>query len=342
MTVYDPGRHPAIGKDFLCLHRNENLFAERLWTEAAIRESLASVDVSTYPDPACTELRHRLADLYSTTPDRLYVGNGADGVLADLAVSQRRRFDTLGTLDVGFGVYALLARRFGYRLERFAGDTFRTGRIEARGWRGLALIDSPNSITAARTDAHQIRKLSRSPDAFVVWDNVYGEFAGDTVIDGADQSLAMVRSFSKFYALAGVRVGYCIAHEEIVRQLMELKHPFAVNVVGQRMALAALNRRSEFEEVARQILACREGLCAELDRLGFSIDHPSATHFVLVRHRSVDAATLERELRSEKILVRRFPGPPVEDYLRITVPPSTAIGRLCEALDGICSRHGGG
>lgn len=332
MSIYDPGQHPSPHTDYLCLHRNENLFAEHLWTDSAMRDAMAGVQLGTYPDPLCAALREALAEVYDVSPDHLYVSNGADGVLGDVLGLLRRRFDTLGVLDVSFAVYPLLARRFDYRLVTLPGDTFRTGRIEPANWSGLAVIDSPNAITAARIDSALIEELCGSEETFVVWDNVYGEFAGDAVTGSSRDNLVVVRSFSKFYALAGLRIGYCIASEAIVHDLMALKDPFGVNAIAQRMALAALARRSEFENLAKRILASKQELLDRLESLGFVSDHPSAANFVLVRHRDHNVMTIESELRSRGVLVRRFPGEPASRYLRITVPPPEGIERLCRAL----------
>ncbi len=333
MNGYDPGPHEA-GGDYLCLHRNENLFVPRDWTVEAARAGVAEARISSYPDGACHEIRSALAALYGVDVEQVHVSNGADGVLADLFGLLREKYDEVGLLDVGFRVYPLLARRYGYRTRTLPGETFRTGRLAATAWRGLAVVDSPNAITGARVDGKALATLAR-PGNFLIWDNVYGEFAGDEVGSEICERQAIVRSFSKFYGLAGLRIGYCLAHAELVHGLSSRRDPFAVNSLAQRMALAALERREEFARLAVESARCRERLVVALRRLGFVVDHRSSASFVLVRHDTLAAYWLQRRLRENKIVVRRFQGEPTNDYLRITVPPPAGIERLTGALQSL-------
>jgi histidinol-phosphate aminotransferase len=337
MEPYDPGPHPTSSDKYLCLHRNENLFVTTRWTVDAVREAIGTLDIRAYPDAMCLAVRRALAELYGVEPEEVYVSNGADGVLADLLGLMRERFDVLGTLDVSFRFYRDLARRHRYRLEILPGDTFRTGRVVADHWQGLAVVDSPNAITGATIEPETMAGLADSAESFLIWDNVYGELAGDDVSQIDRENLAVVRSFSKFYALAGLRIGYCLASKSVVADLLARKDPFAVNAVAQKMALVALERQEQFLAIAEEMKKCKVKMVAALGSLGFVLEQNSAAHFVLVRHQELEARTLEQGLRELGVLVRHFPGEVTGRYLRITVPPMADIERLYDCLESVCA-----
>jgi histidinol-phosphate aminotransferase len=331
-ATYDPGIQAATD-EYLCLHRNENLFASREWTVERARELVEEAHISSYPDPTASELREAIAELYHVGSENVFVGNGADEVLSDLLGLMRDRYERLNVLDVCFRIYHLLANRFKYDLSVIPGNTFETGRISARGFRGLALVDSPNAITSNRLSRESLMSLSSEDDSFLIWDNVYGEFADDQVPSRIPENVAIVRSFSKFYALAGLRIGYCLAGASIVEQLLQGKDAFNVNSFAQRMALSALRRRETFCELGKNMRSCRDVLVERLEALAFTVRRPFG-NFVLATH-PTSATYIQRELLKRGIAVRWFPGEPTSNYLRITVPPMPGVECLTDALSEV-------
>lgn len=337
-SIYDPGVH-VDNRDLLCLHRNENLFIDSQWLAALVAQSLEQAAVLRYPDAASQNLRVALARSYGVDADNVFVGNGSDEVLSDLLAFLRHQFSTMATLDVSFKVYDLLADRFGYERRTIAGDTFTSGRIEPETHLGLAVVDSPNAITGQRLDWAELRRLAEPDDSFLIWDNAYGEFAGDTMPDDLPENAVFVRSFSKFYGLAGLRVGYCIGHRRLIGELMLRKDAFNVNSVAQHAALAALAQKDRLSEAAQRMINCRSELTARLSARGFTW-HTPAGNYVLASHAVLPAAMLQDELLKRRIAVRRFAGNPTDNYIRVTVPPPDAIDQLTAALDEILEHAG--
>ncbi len=326
---YDPGVQ-VDPDEVLALHRNENLFVGREWTIDAPRQLVERAAISSYPDATSLPLRRALADVYGVGPENVFVGNGSDEVLADLLAHLRATYRAVHCLDVGFKVYPMLAERLGFSFEHLPGRTFETGRIAAAGFRGLALVDSPNGITGQSLDRDELLALADDERSFLIWDNAYGEYAFDEPPVWR-ANLAFVRSFSKFYALAGLRVGYCIADAGIVAELLEKKDAFNVNGMAQVMALEALRRHAYFAASRDELLECRDELVASLRGLGFEV-LPSRFVAVLARHPERDAELLRRELLARKIAVRRFTDPSVASFIRITVAPRPVVRRLLDAL----------
>ena len=332
-SKYDPGIEVDRDK-VLCLHRNENLFIPREWMHEFVRGVVSEVDAISYPEPNSLPLRCALAELYEVTPEQVFVGNGSDEVLSDLLGLLRGRYKILSTLDVHFKVYDMLAERFNYEHRTIPGGTFATGRIDADGWNGLAIIDSPNSITGCHFEQASLLQLTEGPESFVIWDNAYGEFAKDTLSGGLPENMIMVRSFSKYFGLAGARVGYCIGSTDIIDQLLVRKDSFNVNVFGQQLALGALSRLAEFSRFRNAALHCRELLRQRLQDRQFDV-RKSGGNYLFVSHRELSARYLEEKLLEQAVAVRRFAGGCTDNFLRLTVPPRKGIDRLMECLDRI-------
>lgn len=329
-SKYDAGAQLS-GKDWLCLHRNENLFVDPGWAMALTQDMAHRFSVTSYPDPSCGELRAAIGELYGVAAENVFVGNGSDEVLADLFALLRDSYDRVGTLDACFKVYFLLARRSGYQHETIPGDTFHTGRVAVDGWDGLAVVDSPNAITGVQLELENLLALKENDRSFLIWDNAYGEFAGDVPPAQIDRNVVFVRSFSKFYGLAGLRIGYCIADRSIIEQLLDRKDVFNVNGMAQLMALEALRKREEFLDLSCQMLECRNTLVTRLQSFGFHVHEP-AGNFVLATHPVFSGEQIENALRAHSVAVRRFQGPLTDNHVRITVPPTSGIARLTDAL----------
>ncbi len=334
-SAYDPGGH--FGDDgWLLLHRNENLFAGPEWSVETARRLVESACLTRFPDPRSEALRAALGERHGVGPERVFVGNGSDEVLSDLFMLLRRSYERVSLLDVGFRIYLLLAERFGFAVDRLPGRTFTSGRVETDGFRGLAVVDSPNSITSARLPAETLSELARDGRSFVVWDGAYGDYCGDAVPRPLPSNVVVVRTFSKFYALAGLRIGYCIGEPSLVSELLARKDTFNVNAFAQVMAKEALLRHDEFAALANEMRASRAALVDGLSTRGFRVHEPAA-NFVLATHPEIPGARLESELASRRVAVRRFPAEPTVDHVRIGVPPMAGVRRLLDTLDELRS-----
>lgn len=330
---YNPGAE-IRGDGWLHLHRNENLLIESAWTGEAAKALVEKVAIAAYPNANSDTLRAALAELYGVKPQNIFVGNGSDEVLADLFHLLRHSYARMSVLDVCFKIFLLLAERYDFQLDILPGHTFSSGQIDVDGWKGLAVIDSPNAITSAAFTFERINDLAKDENSFVIWDNAYGEFAGDMVPTAIQKNIVLVRTFSKFYGLAGLRIGYCIADEAIVAELLARKDAFNVNSMAQVMALEALRRHDEFVAIRERLVECRCELIRRLHGFGFRT-HPAAGNFVLATHPDFSAELIQNELMQRQIAVRRFEGRLTSNYVRITVPPMPDVERLAAALEQI-------
>ncbi len=213
MKKYDAGKHVCCGKEYLCLHRNENLFINETFLKKIMSSAFDKASARYYPDPNALQLREKLANKYKVKPSNIFVGNGSDDVLSNLFMYYRGLCDTLNINKIGYLIYRILGERYKYNicflneLKNIDDDT-------------LYAIDSPNSITGEVFNHPEPLEMAIKSNANIIWDNAYGEFASDRIPDNIASNLVVTRSFSKYYGLAGLRLGYCIGSENIINSML--------------------------------------------------------------------------------------------------------------------------
>ena len=313
--MYNPGLE-ASGDHWIKLHRNENLFIKKEWLQEIGIDAIRSLNLSQYPDPNCTRLRVRLGQLHNIDPECIFVGNGSDEILDILLQSLRSKFSEAVTPAVTYRIYPLLLQRYDYKHLT----------LEDASEQRLCLIDSPNSLTGERTNIFDIAS------AFLIWDNVYGEFANDELnLQQMNRSTVIIRSFSKFYGLANLRIGYCFADAEIIQNLMRRKDVYNVNGFAQEMALRVLDYKDRFDALIPKITEARDALIEGLQALGFVVSNSKANS-IWATHSVVPASSIQEHLEKSHILVRRILEPNLDNCLRITVPPLEQVHHLLEII----------
>lgn len=329
-SSYDPGVQVSAD-DTLCLHRNENLLVGADWAIDAAREAIPRAAISSYPDATSLPLREALAAHYDVQTENIFVGNGADEVLADLLAALRPQYDRFGVLDVHFKIYDLLAERMGFGVDILPGDSFASGHVTAESKPGLFLIDSPGAIAGSSVPVSEVMALARPEGSFLIWDNVYGEYAYHELPRPLPDNVVFVRSFSKFYGLAGLRVGYCIGEAGLIGRMLAQKDAFNVNSFGQVMAVAALERHDDFASLRDELVEHRTMLTTELTALGFEVKSSDSVG-VLATHPDHSAEWLQAELLKRHVAVRRFTDDVICDYIRITAAPRADMERFLDTV----------
>ncbi len=290
-------------------------------------------ELNRYPEPQPAALRARLAELYGVAADQVLAGRGSDEAI-DLVVRAfcREGRDTILVSPPTFGMYAVAARTQGAAvIEAPLGADFG---LDAEALLArvtdstkLVFVCSPNNPTGALVPAATIERLASAlhDRALVVVDEAYLEFAGAapsaTALLARHDNIAVLRTLSKAYALAGARVGTLIAHADIVALLRRIQAPYPLPAPCVAAALSALSAQGVAQ--ARERIAV---LLGERDRLARALPaaagvlavYPSAANFLCVRF--ADAQKTYRALLALGIVVRdvsRYPG--LADCLRITV-----------------------
>jgi histidinol-phosphate aminotransferase len=332
--------------DVIKLASNENPLGPSPRALAAMQKALSRVNF--YPDSESYYLRHALAEHLGPgiEPEQVTVGNGADGIIMQTCLAFLDEDSEAIVSCCSFPVYDIYVnvmraslvktplKDFGLDLNAMVGAINERTR--------LVIVCNPNNptgtiVTAAEVDGF----MKRVPDhVLVVFDEAYFELVAsdrfpDTlryVWDGRENVMVM-RSFSKAYGLAGVRLGYAIAAPEILAALHRVREPFAVNLLAQAAGIAALQDEDFLKRSVAANHAGRLFLYAEFDRLGLHYLQSHA-NFVLVEF-GPRAVAIQQRLLEKGVIVRPCLSYDLPHFLRITVGDQAQNTRLIDTLERI-------
>lgn len=336
MVPYTPGEQPKDRK-FIKLNTNENPYPPSPMALAAIREA-ASDTLRLYPDPECTSLRESLAAVYGLKPEQIFVGNGSDEVLA---ICFQAFFDPDRTIlfpDITYTFYPVYADLFGLNYREVPLDEHFGVPVEQfLGNNGGVVVANPNAPTGRELPLCAIRELLEgNPEAVVLVDEAYADFGTCSAVELIDRypNLVVVQTMSKSRSLAGLRVGYAMANENLIAALNSVKNSFN-SYTMDRLALAgaegAVRDQDYFRMTTMKIVHTRDRVAGELKGLGFEVSDSSA-NFLFITHPDVPAKTLLDGLRERGILVRWWDRPRIRNYLRVSVGTDSDMDALCRAL----------
>lgn len=321
--------------DLVKLDANENLYGPI----PEIREALARVPLHIYPDPSQTTLREAVAAYVGVEPGQVVAGAGADDLI-DI-VLRLVQPQIVAAATPTFGMYAFLAKINGAQMiDVPRGDGFALdlpGLASAvRAGAGVVFVTSPNNPTGNPLAGPEMEALAEL-DALVVIDEAYVEFGGQSAVPliANAPNVVVLRTFSKWAALAGLRVGYAIADARLARHMMAIKQPYNVNVAGDVAARTALAYRDAIFETVRCIVAERERMARLLGELGWIRPLPSAANFLLCAVEGREARTVAAALRERGVLVRHYNRPELRRYIRISAGRPHDTDRLLAALRAV-------
>ena len=338
LAAYVPGEQPR-SKNVVKLNTNENPYPP----SPKCAEVLRGFDLDRlrrYPDPSCAALKAALAALNGCRPENVFVGNGSDEVLALAARAFVEDDEAIGSLDPSYSLYKTLAairdvKWVGLPLEA-AGDAASASAL-ARRKVSLFLWTNPNAPTGTFAEPAAIAAFARRFPGVVVVDEAYADFARASAMPLAtaagNRNLLVMRTFSKSYSLAGLRVGYCVGPEDLIAAMYKVKDSYNVDAVAQAVALAAVRDQAWMRGNVAKVVKTRARFVRELEARGWDVI-PSESNFVFARPPApAKAAALFESLRARNIFVRYFPGPKTGDRLRITIGTDGQMKALLAALD---------
>jgi histidinol-phosphate aminotransferase len=336
LGTYVPGRRPAAGQDLSRLASNETPFP--LLPEVVAAVSAALADSNRYPDPGVVRLTEALAAKHGVSTDRIAVGCGSVQLVQELVeitcdagdevLFAWRSFEAYPTLATVAGAVPVTVPLREAHLDLPAMAAAVTDRTR------LVLLCSPNNPTGPALRSADVQEfLSAVPGhVLVVLDEAYAEFVDDPeAVDGttmldAFPNLLVLRTFSKAYGLAGLRVGYAIAGSpEVAGALRQVHLPFAVSVAAQAAALASLEAEGALLAQVAQVVAMREPLRQQLLEIGWDVP-PTQGNFVWLPT-GADSVRVSQVFEDHDVLVRCFAG----DGLRITVGTEVDNARVVAA-----------
>ena len=343
LAPYTPGEQPRVD-GLLKLNTNEHPYAPSPRALEAIRAA-AGDGLRLYPDYDSVALRQAVAALHGIDPAQVFPGNGSDEVLAHIFDGLFRKAGRpLLMPDISYSFYKTYCRLYRIECELIPlADDFlvRASDYASYGGQPAGIIfANPNAPTGMEMTQADIELILRAhPDVPVVVDEAYVDFGARSAVPlmARYPNLVVVHTLSKSRALAGLRVGYALGSIELVEGLRRIKDSFnsyPLDRLAQAGAVAAIEDLEHFEQGRRAVIQAREELSRSLAAMGFEV-LPSRANFVFARHPGRDAAQLAAALREQRILVRHFKTPRIEQFLRISVGTPEDCERLCSVLAGI-------
>lgn len=335
MTGYTPGEQPREGK-VIKLNTNENPYPPSPRVLDALHQAITGDRLRKYPDPTGLEFRRTAGKLLGVDPDCILIGNGSDDILTILT----RAFVPAGGLIVSptpsYLLYRTLAQLQGARFETVP---FTAAWALPNPWpmtkADLTFLANPNSPSGTQLPLEGITQLARQIQGPLVVDEAYVDFGktGSAIelVKAGISNLIVTRTFSKSYALAGMRFGFGVAEPAVIRELIKVKDSYNCDVLSLVAAQAALEDQDYFRTTRDRILTTRSRLESALINLGFAIC-PSQTNFVWSQRRDRPVKPLYEQLKSRGILVRYMNYEGHGDGLRITVGTDEEIDRILEEL----------
>jgi histidinol-phosphate aminotransferase len=332
MHGYVPGEQPRDA-GVVKLNTNENPYPPAPGVLAAVAAA-ASADLRLYPDPAATDLRRAAARTYGLTPEQVLVGNGSDDLLTMLVRAAVGPDDVVVYPEPTYSLYeTLVTIQEGRALTiPFPADFALPPALDAAHGR-LLFLCNPNSPSGTFTSVAAIEELARGRDGLVVVDEAYVDFAPASALPllARHDNVLVLRTFSKSFSLAGMRIGLLFGHPDVLAHVAKVKDSYNVNRVAIAAGVAALADYAWMEANVARIVATRARLASALAARGYEV-LPSAANFVFARRGGVDQAPVQAALRARGVLVRHFPTARLADALRITVGTDAEIDRLLAAL----------
>lgn len=322
LKEYVPGEQPK-DKKYIKLNTNESPYPPSPSVIKAV-DSAEVADLRLYSDPESSKVKKAIAEVYGVESKNVFVSNGSDEIL-NFAFMLYGNVKGALFPEISYGFYKVFCDLYGIDKtmvpleEDFTIDKSKymsTGKFTV-----IANPNAPTGIEMAGSDIEEI--IASNKDNVVLIDEAYIDFGGTSCYELIKKydNLIVCRTFSKAYSLAGARLGYCFANEELIKDLEKIKYstnPYNINRLTQAAGVAAMAENDYYMANCRRIADTREYTTAELKKLGFSVLN-SKTNFIFAKHEKISGEDIYTLLRQNGILVRHFTDERIKDYNRITI-----------------------
>lgn len=334
---YVPGEQPKE-QGIIKLNTNENPYPPSKKVQKALEETNWE-KFRLYPDPAIESLVCAIAEYYGVEKENVFVGVGSDDVIAMSFMTFFNSDKPILFPDITYSFYDVWADMLKIPYEVQALDeNFHIIKEDYMKENGGIIFPNPNAPTGIFEELSMVEEIiAKNPASVVIVDEAYVDFGGKSAISLLEKydNLLVVQTYSKSRSMAGMRIGFAIGNKELIKYLNDVKYSFnsyTMNETAIRFGVAAIEDKTYFEETVKKIIATREWTKKELTRLGFTFPDSQA-NFIFAAHKSIPAEELQQALRREKIVVRYFKKPRIDNYLRITVGTQKEMEILIQSLE---------
>ncbi len=338
MSPYVPGAQPPRGAKVVKLNTNENPYPPSPRAMELLRATAAD-ELRLYPDAMATRFREAVAGVIGFGTDWILPGNGSDDLIMMIARAAAGPGRAIAYPTPTFTFYATQAHiENAPRVEVPFDEDYRLP-VDALASAGAAVVfvANPNSPSATAAATGELGELAGRVDGLLVIDEAYVDFAEADALElvRRHENVVILRTLSKGYSLAGLRLGYAVARPAVIEGLAKAKQIYNVGAVPAAVGAAAIADQDWKNANAGKVKASRAKLAGELERQGFRVWPPQA-NFVMAQVPSGraggDAGALHEALKARGILVRHFRTDRLRDKLRITVGTDEQNAALLDAL----------
>ena len=336
LEAYTPGEQPQ-DKKYIKLNTNESPYPPSQGVLDAVNTDAVSL-LNLYPDPECKDLRRTIAEQYTVEEKNVFVGNGSDDILNFAFMAFCGKDSPAAFPDISYGFYKVYAELHAIPFTEIPLN----GKLEVcvRDYIGInknIFIANPNAPTGLTLSLDDISRICESnKNNIVVIDEAYVDFGAESSVNLTKKfdNIITVMTYSKSRSMAGARLGFAIANEEIIKDLEKIKYstnPYSINRLTNLAGIAALKDNSYYVENCKKIIEAREYTKVELQKLGFELTD-SKSNFIFTKNSNIDGEMLYKKLKEKGILVRHFSKDRIKDYVRITVGTKEQMDALLAAI----------
>ncbi|MGN0656925.1 MAG: histidinol-phosphate transaminase [Ruminiclostridium sp.] len=342
VVPYTPGEQPK-DSGIIKLNTNENPYPP----SPKVLEALKAFDykrMKLYPDTNAAPITEALSEFYGIKPEQIFVGVGSDDVLSIAFLTFFNSDKPVLFPDITYSFYDVWADvyRIPYVTKPLTED-FKINPEDYKGENGGIIFPNPNAPTGVEESLEMIEDIVKAnPNSVVIIDEAYIDFGGKSCLPLTEkyENLLVVQTFSKSRSMAGMRIGFAMGNEKLIKYMNDVKfsiNSYTMNSVTQICGAEAVKDKEYFLETTAKIIETREYSKAKLKEMGFEFAD-SKSNFIFAKHKTCDANYIFEELKKRKIFVRHWSKPRISDYLRITIGTPVEMDRLFEALGEILDK----
>lgn len=339
VVPYTPGEQPKES-GIIKLNTNENPYLPSPKVKG-ILDSYECGKMRLYPDPDSTVLVEAIAEYYNLSKSQVFVGVGSDDVLSIAFLTFFNSDKPILFPDITYSFYDVWADvyRIPY-IQKPLTEDFRINPEDYKCENGGIIFPNPNAPTGCEESHDMIEEIVKAnPDSVVIIDEAYVDFGAESALALIDkyENLLVIQTFSKSRSMAGMRIGYAMGNEKLIRYMNDVKfsiNSYTMTPLTQLCGAEAVRDDEYFRETVSRIVETREYSKKKLAELGFTFTD-SKSNFIFASHKTKPAGEIFNALKEKKIYVRYWNKPRISNYLRITIGTPEEMNSLFDALEEI-------
>lgn len=339
VVPYTPGEQPKCS-GIIKLNTNENPYPPSPRVKAVL-DNYDCGKMRLYPDPDSTVLVEAIAERYNVKPSQVFAGVGSDDVISVAFMTFFNSDKPVLFPDITYSFYDVWADvyRIPY-VQKPLTEDFRINADDYKCENGGIIFPNPNAPTGCEESLEMIEDiLKANPDSVVMIDEAYVDFGAKSALSLIDkyENLLVIQTFSKSRSMAGMRIGYAIGSEKLIRYMNDVKfsiNSYTMTPITQLCGAEAVRDEQYFQDTVNMITETREYSKKKLAELGFTFPD-SKSNFIFASHKEKAAAEIFAALKERKIFVRFWDKPRISNYLRITIGTREEMDKLFSALEDI-------